>query len=180
MKKTISISLGGRAFIFEEDAYNMLKNYLDDIQSRLCGGEGASEIYSDIENRVSEILSSKISAITQVVNLAMVHNIMSTIGAPHYFGENKEKKSYDTPPPHYRVVEVERRFMRDPNRRVLGGVCAGIASYMSTDVTLIRILSLILFFCVGFGLIPYLILWLVVPKARTQAEIDMLNRGYYN
>lgn len=178
MKTTVNVSLSGRAFILEEDAYAMLRNYLDDIKSRLSSAE--NEIVADVENRASEILLSKIGNVTQVVNILMIQNVISIIGAPHYFGEKSRegRTSYDTPPPHFRRRPETRRLMRDGERRILGGVCAGLASYIGSDITLIRVVALILFFCVGFGLIPYLILWIVIPKAVTQEDIDMVTNGY--
>lgn len=178
MKTTVNVSLSGRAFIIEEDAYAMLRNYLDDIKSRLSSAE--NEIISDVENRISEILLSKIGNVTQVVNINMIQSVISIIGAPHYFGEKstEERKSYDTPPPRYGREPEPRRLMRDGRRRIFGGVCAGLASYMGTDITLIRIVALILFFCAGFGFIPYLILWIVIPKAVTREEMEMVTNGY--
>lgn len=178
MKTTVNVSLSGRAFIIEDDAYSMLQNYLDDIKSRLSGND--NEILSDVEGRISEILSSKIGNVTQVVSVNMIQNVISTIGAPHYFGEKhaQEKTNYDTPPPRYSKEPESRRLMRDGQRRIFGGVCAGLASYMGSDTTLIRVVALILFFCVGFGLIPYLILWIVIPKAVTPQEMEMLTKGY--
>lgn len=181
MKTTVNVSLSGRAFIVEDDAYVMLNNYLDDIKSRLSSAE--NEILSDVESRIAEILSSKIGNVTQVVNVNLVQTVISTIGAPHYFGEknsSQEKKCYDTPPPRRHFTPTQHRLMRDGQRRVFGGVCAGIASYFGLDITLIRVIAIILFFCAGFGLVPYLILWIVIPKAITAEEMEMVTNGYEN
>lgn len=181
MKTTVNVSLSGRAFIVEDDAYLMLSNYLDDIKSRLSSAE--NEILSDIESRISEILSSKIGNVTQVVNVNMIQTVISTIGAPHYFGEknsSQEKKGYETPPPRRSYEPTQRRLMRDGQRRIFGGVCAAMASYFGIDITLIRVIAIILFFCGGFGLIPYLILWIVIPKAVTKEDKEMVTNGYEN
>jgi phage shock protein C len=47
---------------------------------------------------------------------------------------------------------------------MIGGVCAGIAEYLNTDPTIIRLIAVLLIF-VGFGsaILAYLILWLIVP-----------------
>lgn len=184
MKKTTNISLNGRAFIAEEDAYTMLKEYIDEINRRLDSSE--SEIINDIESRIAELLFSKVSGRDQVVNIAMVQNVIATIGAPHYFGEGRvnsendggngsRKQFYATPPP---PRYIKKRLFRDGRRAMLGGVCAGLASYIGADIVLIRALAIILFFMFGFGLIPYLILWIVIPEAVTQEEIDMVNGGH--
>jgi phage shock protein C len=45
------------------------------------------------------------------------------------------------------------------------GVCAGLADYLDVDVTIIRIAFVFSFIFAGFGLIPYIILALIMPKA---------------
>jgi len=47
--------------------------------------------------------------------------------------------------------------------RKIGGVCGGIAEYFGVDSTLIRIITLVLIFAVGSGLMLYLIAWLIMP-----------------
>lgn len=58
------------------------------------------------------------------------------------------------------------RFLSRPrDERKIAGVCAGIARYLGVDVTLIRILTLVLaFWPPGVGLIFYLVCWIVMPQ----------------
>ncbi len=48
--------------------------------------------------------------------------------------------------------------------RKIGGVCGGIAEYFGIDATLVRIITLVLIFAVGSGLLLYIIAWLVMPS----------------
>lgn len=181
MKTTVNVSLNGRAFIVEEDAYNTLRNYLDDIKSRLESGE--TEIISDIESRISELLYSKLGITNQVVNIFMVQNVIDVIGAPHYFGESKSNNTGSSVPPprskiKFRKEDIRHRLMRDDERAILGGVCAGMASYLGTDISLVRIIAIVISFCFGFGIIPYIILWIVIPKAVTTEDKEMIINGY--
>jgi phage shock protein PspC (stress-responsive transcriptional regulator) len=57
----------------------------------------------------------------------------------------------------------ERKLMRSSTDKKLGGVCAGVATYFDMDVTLVRVLWLLVFFCGGFGLLLYIVLWIVLP-----------------
>jgi len=65
----------------------------------------------------------------------------------------------------------------DKGRKKIGGVCAGFARYMDADVSLIRIICLIVAFSTGIGFIAYLVAWIVLPadsnaaaaRASTQA-----------
>ncbi len=58
----------------------------------------------------------------------------------------------------------EKRLMRSQNNRMVAGVAAGIAEYLDTDPTLIRLLFVIMALAGGPGLLAYLILWLVMPE----------------
>lgn len=62
-------------------------------------------------------------------------------------------------------VRVPRRLVRRTDDRMLGGVCAGMADHLGLDVTLVRLLT-VLITVLGFGsvIIAYLVAWLIVPK----------------
>ena len=55
------------------------------------------------------------------------------------------------------------KLMRSSTDKKLGGVCAGVATYLDLDVTLVRVLWVLAFFCGGTGLLLYIILWIVLP-----------------
>ena len=59
---------------------------------------------------------------------------------------------------------------RDPDHRILGGVCSGMGAYWHIDPLIVRILFLVTFFGFGIGLLIYLLLWVVIPVARTTAQ----------
>lgn len=59
---------------------------------------------------------------------------------------------------------MEKKLYRDEHRKMIGGVCAGIADYFGIDVTIIRIVALILLFGKGVAFLPYIVLWIVLPK----------------
>lgn len=63
-------------------------------------------------------------------------------------------------------METKRRLLyRDEKNGKISGVCAGLADYFDIDVTLVRVIWLILLFCAGSGLLAYIIIWIVVdPK----------------
>ena len=67
-------------------------------------------------------------------------------------------------------VEVAKKMYRDPERRVLGGVSGGVASYLGIDILAVRILFVALIFAGGFGLFLYVILWVILPEAKTLTD----------
>lgn len=58
---------------------------------------------------------------------------------------------------------MSKRLTRNTDDVVLGGVCSGLASYLETDPSIVRLITAILFFSGGMGLLPYLICWCVIP-----------------
>ena len=59
---------------------------------------------------------------------------------------------------------AEKRLSRS-NNKMIGGVCAGIAAYLGLDPTIVRIVWVLMLFFAGFGILLYLILWIIMPKA---------------
>jgi phage shock protein C len=62
-----------------------------------------------------------------------------------------------------------KRLYRSRDERMLGGVCGGLAKYLNTDPTLIRLLMVVFAFAGGPGIIAYLILWIIVPEEPLSA-----------
>jgi len=58
---------------------------------------------------------------------------------------------------------MEKKLYRDEYHKMIGGVCSGLAEYFQMDVTIVRILFVITAFA-GVGFIPYIILWIVIPR----------------
>lgn len=63
-----------------------------------------------------------------------------------------------------------KKMYRDPDAKVLGGVASGIAAYFGVDVVIIRILFFASIFVAGTGLILYIILWIILPEAKTLTD----------
>ena len=59
---------------------------------------------------------------------------------------------------------MNKKLYRDEYHKVFGGVCSGLADYFDMDVTVVRLLFAFTFFIMGVGFVPYIILWIVLPK----------------
>ena len=68
------------------------------------------------------------------------------------------------------MSNVSRRLYRSQDERMLGGVAGGLAEYFDIDPTLVRLAFVFASLYIGFGLLPYIILWIVVPKEPEQEE----------
>jgi hypothetical protein len=97
MNKTISINLGGRVFNIEEEAYQVLKNYLESIRSNFSGEQGSAEIMSDIEGRIAEIFSEKNNELKNVITKSDVEDMMKVMGKPEEYrvDENEPKQEQE-------------------------------------------------------------------------------------
>ncbi len=164
MKKTLTINLAGLVFNVDEDAYYRLQDYLEKIKTYFSEEKEVDDIMRDIEIRIAELLGEKITPNSQVVTLQDIEEIIKIMGEPHEFGDpDKERKST-----YYH--SSTRRVYRDPDNRVLGGVCGGLGAYMAVDPLIIRIIFIVAFFGFGVGLLIYLILWIIIPEAKTTAQ----------
>lgn len=172
MKKTISSSIGGIVFNVEEDAHAKLSAYLDAISASIKDSEGHDEIMADIEARIAEILQQKMGTFRQVVTLAEVDGVISIMGNPEDFGASADAKqqSYSSAGPHYSSWGGRRRLYRDTDDKVIFGVCSGLSHHFGVDPIWLRLAFGLSIFIGGFGLILYILLAIITPKARTTAE----------
>lgn len=175
MNKTVTINISGIIFHIEEDAYEKLSRYLSTIKGYFRDSDGRDEIMSDIEARIAEMLQEKVGKTKQVVLMSDVDEVISAMGQPEEFAAgsdetySKEERATEEPKDTY-MPPRRRRVFRDPDDRVLGGVCSGLGSYFDIDPVWIRIAFAVAFFVFGSGLLLYILLWIIIPQARTTAE----------
>lgn len=92
MNETRTINLNGLVYHIDYDAYQILRDYLHDIELRLPQDD-RQEVMADIEARIAELLQKALFAKNiQVVNLEIVNSVKSQIGAPSEFGPNRRPK----------------------------------------------------------------------------------------
>ncbi|MFC5283758.1 PspC domain-containing protein [Pedobacter alpinus] len=167
MNKTIIINISGVIFHIEEDAYEMLKKYIVEIKTHFSNYQDNLEIINDIENRIAEMLSEVLlNNNKQVIIETDVELIITKMGKASDF-ETEEEENFKS------IVEetnFSKKLFRDTEDRIIGGVCSGIAHYFDVEAKWIRIAFVVLFLFFGFGLLPYLLLWIVMPQAKTRTE----------
>lgn len=173
MKKTVSVNIKGINFVIEEDAYELLQDYLDRLKKSLKNEEGSQEIIEDVELRIAELFSSKLNDAKTVIELEDIKEVLSALGNPEDFVEDVEEEttsSYTNYEQHTSNESVDKRLYRDVDNAVIAGVCSGIASFFKIDVVFIRALFVIIFLFAGFGIPVYIIMWIIVPKAKTTID----------
>lgn len=176
MKQVISVSIGGTKFTLETEAYEYLKNYLQAYKLNTPTSQ-SNKVMEDLEERISEILSNQVTPIRNVVNFQMVKDVVAQLGMPN--GEPYEtytqncNSSYQNNSANYAYSSYngeEKKIYRDPDNKAIGGVCGGLGAYFNIDPLLFRVIFLAIFFIFGTGLLLYIILWILLPKAVTPAQ----------
>ncbi len=170
MKKTISIHLMGTNFLIEEDGYELVRDYLDRLKNSLRNSPDSKEIFEDVELRIAELATALISEKKQVVTYDEMREILNTLGQPEEFLEDEMQDAPNTGSNSESTFKNERRLFRDTENGMIAGVCAGLAAYFKVDVVVFRIIFVILGFAGGFIVPLYLIMWIVVPRAKTNLE----------
>lgn len=166
MKKTIKIKIGGVVFHIDEDAYAILKSYLDSLSDHFKGIDGGKEIMEDIEARIGEIFEQKTSGHKEVIEVPDVEDMINILGQARDIINEDEEISYTSRS--YQSSKGKRLY-RDPDNAILGGVCGGLGAYFNVDPIWFRVLFLILLLAYGTGLI-YIVLWIILPKAQTPSQ----------
>jgi phage shock protein PspC (stress-responsive transcriptional regulator) len=171
MKKNFSVNIGSRIFHIDEDVYERLNNYLGRLRTFFASDEGCDEIITDIEMRIAELLEEKKTSGPAIITLQHIEDVIANMGEPDEMsGTKRETKTEKT----------SGKLFRDPDNRQIGGVCAGIAAWLGVAPLWVRIALIVFTVFYGFGIILYLILWLILPEAKTTSEKLEMKRQIIN
>ena len=163
MDKTININLGGILFQIDEDAFRILRDYLQAINNRFSNSQGGHETIEDIESRIAEIFQSQ-KGIAGVISKENVESMIAIIGKPEDFDPGETE--FGAPV----YINQKRKMYRNTDDTIIGGVCSGIAAYLDSDPVLFRILFVLAAAFFGTGFLIYLGLWIALPAARTESQ----------
>ena len=178
MKKNISINISGIIFHIEEDGYETLRKYLDSVNKYFGSFEDSSEILADIEGRIAEIFLSKLNDGKQIITAEDVSYLMITMGsvsdfkaaeeqdAPAVESSKQGQRSQTSGTASSSGNAANKKLFRDQNRKILGGVCAGLGHYFNIDPVWPRLLfALLVLGSYGGLLLVYIIFWIVLPAS---------------
>jgi phage shock protein PspC (stress-responsive transcriptional regulator) len=189
MKKTLTINLNKKVFHIDEDAYLLLDNYLQNLRNYFRKEQGVEEIMTDFEGRIEEILSEEMGDGVDVASVSDVENVIRQMGNPGDFGMNssdgKGDSQFFTTGQQQNNTSGKKKLYRNPDNKILGGVCSGIAASFGWDVTWVRLATVLLFFLsfpvtrvfslnVSFMpwwlVILYIVLWIILPTIGTTGQ----------
>lgn len=175
MKKNININMFGVIYAIDEDAYDLLKKYLENMRSYYSRRSGGEEIANDVESRVAELFADLKAQGVEAITIEHVEDIIKRIGDPQQMDEEADVKSERVMDGGYAEAVDEktvRKLYRDPDDKILGGVISGFCHYLGIeDPVIARLIFLLLvFFSHAILVVVYAVCWALIPEAKTAEE----------
>jgi phage shock protein PspC (stress-responsive transcriptional regulator) len=172
MRRVATVSLNGNAYLLEEEACSALSSYLDAAARALADDPDKSEIVADLEQAIADKCQRFLGAHKSVLTRAEIDQVIAAgpsqstaSGAASDASTNAGATAQGA------TGNAPRRLYLIREGAMIGGLCNGIAAYFDIDVTVVRVVSVLLAFLTGgiAGLI-YIVLIFVVPYASTYEE----------
>jgi phage shock protein PspC (stress-responsive transcriptional regulator) len=172
MNKTVTINLSGIVFHIDENAYELLKRYLERLKAHFSNTQGNEEIIADIESRMAEMFTEKNADTNRVIMVSDVNELIEAMGKPEDLPGNEEEVRTESPKSDQTIYyeSTKKRFYRNPDDKVLGGVCSGISAYFDIDPIWLRLAFGLSIIFAGTGVLIYLILWFIIPEAKSTSD----------
>jgi phage shock protein PspC (stress-responsive transcriptional regulator) len=152
MNEVTTIHLGRQSFTIAVDAQKELRAYLDAIKASV----GDKDVVEEVELRMAELLTERGVSGDKVILVADVEYLMEQLGDPKEFNDNEETGTE-------RPIADGKRLFRDTDNAVLAGVSSGLARYFGIDVWIVRIIFIIAIISGGWGVLAYILFWIIVP-----------------
>jgi phage shock protein PspC (stress-responsive transcriptional regulator) len=154
-----TVSLNRSVLQFDDAAFARLEQYLAESASLLEGDPDPQEILTDLEQAVADQCTRRLRPGQTVVTLAELEPALEEIGSVQAPG------SVTASPPTMREATL-RSLQQVSQGAVISGVCMGLARYFRLDVTLLRVITVLLLLGTGGAMIlVYLGLMLLMPYA---------------
>ena len=175
MNKIEYINLGGIPLAVDVDAAHHLQNYLLGLDNYFGKSEHANEIIDDIELRLAELIEESMGS-RKVANMKDVKYAINIMGSPEQFDNLEDTEEFAESVDHDFSEEREsyqykRKLYRNPDEKFIAGVCSGISAYFGiNDPIWIRLAIVVFTITGGAGILLYIILWIVMPEARTSID----------
>ncbi len=170
MKKTIPINIAEILFHIEEDAYQELADYLKSVKEYFLRYPEHDEIVSDIERRIAEQFTGNGNK-DKIVNKGDVERVIATMGKVEDFAHDGMD---DTT---HNDSASGKKLFRNGDDTVIGGVASGIAAFFGLSALLVRILFVVVCLFGGYGILFYIILWFIIPEAKTSSDKIRMRGG---
>ena len=164
MNTTVTIHLAHTLFHIDSDAFALLKNYLNKLEKSFALTEGKQEILEDIEVRIAELFSQYTIREGYVISEKNVNDVIEILGSPEDISEEETQEESTK-------SNAQKKLYRDTDERIIGGVASGLGHYFGIDRVWIRLILIILVLSsIGGVVFVYILLWALIPEAKTTSE----------
>lgn len=163
MKEITRIHIAKIPYDIEISAKKEIQKYIDALD--LYAND--KDLLQDIEIRITELLAERKVESNGVITADDIKAIRSQLGEPSDFmtDDSRIDSLIETP------NVVSKKLFRNTDSAVLGGVLSGIAGYFNINSLWLRLFSILMIpFSGGAIILAYLLLWIVMPPAKTAAE----------
>ena len=172
MHKVVGINLNGNAYQLEEPGYEALRAYLERADGHLQVNPDRAEIMADLEQAIAEKCGGYLSPSKTVVTAAEIETIISEMGPVE--SPEASAKARSSAEPNAGAAQPEagtrkhRRLYQMREGAMLSGVCNGLAAFLDIDVTVVRLLFVIITFATfGAWILAYILMAIFIPYADT-------------
>jgi phage shock protein PspC (stress-responsive transcriptional regulator) len=182
MRPVITISLNGNSYQVEQEGYEALRVYLGTAEARLADNPDKAEILADLEQAVAEKFGRYLNPHKTVVSGEEVQQVIREMGpvdggaaeqpaAGAEAGTAQHSQAAEQARAEKGSAGKERRLYQIREGAMISGICNGFAAYFNVDVTLVRLIFVVLAILTGGAfVIAYLIMMFVIPYAETPEE----------
>lgn len=169
MKKVVTVSIGRKSFVLDNDAFDRLDLYLKKFKEKIEKGLSITDVMEELEERIAELFSDSLQGRYQVVNLTTVDSVIEQLGMPDGTPMEGSSQGGDFSRDSTAIPTV-RKLHRDPDNKRIAGVAGGLALYLNIDVVIVRLLFLAALLMGGGGFWLYIIIWIAAPLAQTSIQ----------
>ncbi|HYH74809.1 MAG TPA: PspC domain-containing protein [Candidatus Saccharimonadales bacterium] len=167
MNEITRIHLGRQPFTIAVDAHKALREYLQAI--KVAVGANHKEVLEEVELRMAELLMERGITSEKTILASDIAILKQHLGEPGDFKSDDTDASAEQPA-HEAPASTSKRLFRDTQNGMVSGVTAGLAAYFGISAIVIRLIFIALAVLWGWGFLLYIILWLVMPEAKTSSD----------
>lgn len=162
MNEITRIHIAKTAYDIEIAAKKQLEKYIKSLEAYTQD----KDVLADVEIRMTELLTERGVAPGGVISSDDIAALRTQLGEPYEFADGEGDIAVGSS-----VEGAGRRFYRSTDNAVLGGVLSGIAAYFNVSPLWTRLVFiLLLFISFGFATVIYIVLWIIMPPARTATD----------
>jgi phage shock protein PspC (stress-responsive transcriptional regulator) len=171
MKRVVTVDLNGMSFNLDEDAYDALRSYLRRADAQLASDPGRTEVMADLERSIAEKCQVFVDATKNVVTAEEMQSVLAQIGTvdPHSADTEGTRESQRT----FGSSTNDRPLVQVRDGAMISGVCNGFAARFGIDVTIVRVIFIVLAIATsGAFVFVYIAMMFLIPY---DTNIERLN-----